>query len=81
MLNYPKSIYEQAQTALGMLNCSHPDGAVSELRRLLERVGADSPDAGPIKRAIDRLDELGAEIAKVEYSLADVPFTFGKLEV
>ena len=74
-------IHEHAQKAFGMLNCSHPDGSVSELAGVLERLDPNSVDAKAIKQAMDRLEELAEEIAKVEYALADVDFTFGKLEV
>ncbi len=74
---------EHAQTALSMLNCSHPDGSVSESPQ--ECACAPRPrqraDAKVIKQAIDRLEELAEEVAKVEYMLADVNFSFGKLEV
>jgi hypothetical protein len=76
-----ETVHEQAQTALSMLNCSHPDGSVSYLNGLLERIGDDSPDAEVIQRGIDRLEELAEGVAKVEYMLADAHFTFGKLEL
>jgi hypothetical protein len=76
-----KTIRELAQSALFTLNCSHPDTGIRELGRVLERLDPDSPDANVIQRAIDRLEEIAEEVAKVEYALADVDFTFGKLEV
>ena len=76
-----KTIHETAQYALSIINCSHPDGSVSELWGVLKRLDPDSPDASVIKRAIDRLLELADEVAKVEYALADADFTFGKLEL
>ena len=79
--NETMSIREHAQTALGMLNCSHPDGGVSELRGVLRRLDPAGADAAAIRRAIDRLEELAEEVAKVEYALADVDFSFGRIEV
>lgn len=81
MTDNEMTIREHAQTALSMLNCSHPDGSVSELAGVLARLDPDSADAKVIKQAIDRLEELAEEVAKVEYMLADVNFSFGKLEV
>jgi hypothetical protein len=76
-----KTIFEQAQAALDMLNCSHPDGSSGGLSAVLARLDPDSQDAIRIKQAIDQLDELAADIARIEYELADTPFSFGKLEV
>jgi hypothetical protein len=75
------ALHEHAQKALLLINCSHPDGAVTDLQGVLARLVPDSPDARAIQRAIDRLEQLAGEIAKVEYALAGVDFSFGKLEV
>ena len=47
---------------------------------MLERVGADSPDAAVIRRAIDRLEEIAVEITQVENLLTEANFSFGKIE-
>ena len=73
-------IHEQAQAALTSLNFRHPDGAATELEGLLERIGADSPDSAPIKRAIERLEKIAEEITEVEDLLVEANFSFGKLE-
>jgi hypothetical protein len=75
-----KTIHEQAQTALLDLNCSHPDTGITELQAVLARVDPDSPDAEPLKRAIDRLEEIAVEITEVEDLLVEADFTFGKIE-
>ena len=73
-------IHEHAQKALLNINCSHPDGGATGLQGVLARLVPDSPDAKAIQRAIDRLEELGDEIGKVEWALAEVDFSFGKIE-
>jgi hypothetical protein len=75
-----ETIHEQGQTALFSLNFRHPDGAVTELEAVLERIGPDSPYAAVIQRAIDWLKEIAVEITKVEGLLCEHDFTFGKLE-
>jgi hypothetical protein len=75
-----ETIHEQAQTALFELNCTHPDTGITGLRALFRRIGADSPDAEVIKRAIDRLEEIAVEITEVEDLLVEANFTFGKIE-
>lgn len=62
------------------INYSHPDGAACELGGVLERIGADSPDAPAIKRAIDELDEIAAQMARIERRLSEVNWIFGQLE-
>jgi hypothetical protein len=52
----------------------------SELGAVLERIGADSPDAAVIKQAIDWLDEIAVEITKVADLLVEANFSFGKIE-
>ena len=76
-----RTILEEAQHALLSLNCSHPDGSVGALEQVLARLAPDSPDAIIIKRAIGRLEELAAEVEKVERVLADASFSFGRLEL
>ena len=64
-------LHDQAQTALTDLNCTHPDAGITGLRALFKRIGADSPDAEVIKRAIDRLEEIAHEITQVENLLSE----------
>lgn len=73
-------LHEHAQKALLNINSTHPDGATGPLYEVLARLVPDSPDAKAIQRAIDRLEELGDEIGKVEWALAEVDFSFGKIE-
>jgi hypothetical protein len=75
------TIREQAQWALQMLNCSHPDTGITEFGRVLEHIDPDSRDARVIQRAIDWLEEIAVEITQVEAMLAQANFTFGKIEV
>ena len=74
------TIHEQVQRALLDLNCSHPDTGISGLQAVLERIGPDNPDAEPIKRAIDRLEEIAYEITDVEDLLVAADFSFGGIE-
>ena len=69
-MNDEMTLLEQAQLALDSLLSSHPDTATTELERVLERVGLDSPDAPIIQRAIDRL-------LAIEVFLTEADFTFG----
>ena len=75
------TVHDHAQYALGMLNCSHPDGSVEALNKVLSRLPEHSEDAIVIRGAIKRLEELAYEIADVEYRLANANFSFGKLEL
>jgi hypothetical protein len=75
-----KSALEELQRAVNLINCGHPDEAAGELGGVLERIGEDSPDAPAIKQAIDELDEIAAEMARIERRLSEVNWTFGQLE-
>ena len=79
-MNNQKTIHEQAQQALLLLNCGHPDEGITELQGVLKRIGPDSPDAKVISQAIDRLEEIAHEITHVEDMLTEANFTFGKIE-
>lgn len=81
MIGDGMTIHEHAQRALDTLNCSHPDGSIGELAGVLARLDPNSADAKAIKQAMNRLTELAEEVAKVEYALADVDFSFGKIEL
>ena len=58
-------IYDQAQTALAMLECEDLDMAIAGLTAVLKRIGPDDPDAAVIKPAVDRLDAIAWEIADI----------------
>lgn len=75
-----KSVLEQAQIAVSGLNCSHPDTVITELERVLERIGRDHPDAEIFKRAIDRLEDIAREMANIQSELSEPNYTFGKLK-
>jgi hypothetical protein len=57
-----------------------PDTAITGLEGVLARLDPNSPDAEPIKRAIDRLTEIAYEIGDVEGALAEANFSFGKIK-
>jgi hypothetical protein len=47
---------------------------------VLERIGADSPDAPAIKRAIDELDEIAPQMARIERQLSEIDWSCDRLE-
>jgi hypothetical protein len=69
-----KTALEELQRSVTSINYSHPAGAARELGGVLERIGADSPDAPAIKRAIDELDEIAAQMARIERRLSEIDF-------
>jgi hypothetical protein len=75
-----KTVLEELQRAVTSINYSHPDGAACELGGVLDRIGADSPDALAIKRAIDELDEIAAAMARIERRLSEIDWSCGRLE-
>jgi hypothetical protein len=75
-----KTPLEELQRAVTSINYSHPDAAASELGGVLERIGADSPDAPAIKWAIDELDEIAAQMACIERRLSEIDWSCGRLE-
>ena len=77
-----ESIGQDSSPVAMIINAGpHPDTMISELKGELERIGPDSPNSETIECVIDRLDKIAGAIAKIQYSLADLDFSFGRLEV
>jgi hypothetical protein len=79
---HDSSIISASELAAAVVSAGeHPDSTITELQAALKRIGPEGSNSRVIRHAIDRLEELAGQIADVEYSLANVDFNFGKLEV